>query len=78
MKANWWSGCIFLTSALDGGEWSASRPGHFTLMERAPGTHWIGGWVGPNAGLDAVVKNFPALARSRTPYHPAHSPALHR
>jgi hypothetical protein len=24
--------------------------------ERAPGTHWIGGWVGPRAGLDAVVK----------------------
>jgi hypothetical protein len=20
----------------------------------APGTHWIGGWVGPRAGLDAV------------------------
>jgi hypothetical protein len=25
-------------------------------QERAPGTHWIGGWVGPRAGLDAVVK----------------------
>jgi hypothetical protein len=36
-----------MTSALDGGEWSASRPGRFTLKERAPGTHWIGGWVGP-------------------------------
>jgi len=24
-----------LTSALDGGEWSASRPGRFTLSERA-------------------------------------------
>jgi hypothetical protein len=23
---------------------------------RAPGTHWIGGWVGPRAVLDAVVK----------------------
>jgi len=21
-----------------------------------PGTHWIGGWVGPRAGLNAVVK----------------------
>jgi hypothetical protein len=31
-----------LTSALDGGEWSASRPGRFTPRERAPGTHWIG------------------------------------
>jgi hypothetical protein len=22
--------------------------------ERIRGTHWIGGWVGPKAGLDAV------------------------
>jgi hypothetical protein len=33
---------IFLTSALVGGEWSASRPGRFTSEERAPGTHWVG------------------------------------
>jgi hypothetical protein len=46
----------YLTSALDGGKWSASRPGRFTLRERAPGTHWIGGWVGPRAVLDAVLK----------------------
>jgi hypothetical protein len=45
-----------LTSALDGGEWSASRPCRFNPRERAPGTHWIGGWVGPRADLDAVVK----------------------
>jgi hypothetical protein len=44
------------TSALDGGEWSALRPGRFTPREWAPGTHWIGGWVGPRAGLDAVEK----------------------
>jgi hypothetical protein len=24
--------------------------------ERAPGTHWIGGWVDPSAGLDDVEK----------------------
>jgi hypothetical protein len=46
----------FLTSALDGGQWSASRPGRFTPEEWAPGTHWIGGWVGPRTGLDAVAK----------------------
>jgi hypothetical protein len=40
---------IFLTSALVGGEWSASRPGRFTRGERAPGTHWIGGWVDPQS-----------------------------
>jgi hypothetical protein len=45
---------IFLTSALVGGEWSASRLGHFTPRERALRTHWIGGWVNPRAGLDDV------------------------
>jgi hypothetical protein len=38
--------------ALAGGEWSASRPCRFTPGERAPGTHWIGGWVDPRAGLE--------------------------
>jgi hypothetical protein len=47
---------IFLTSALGGGEWSASRPGRFTPEKRAPGIHWIGGWVDPRAGLDDVEK----------------------
>jgi hypothetical protein len=46
----------FLTSPLHGGEWSASHICHFTPEERDPGTHMIGGWVGPRAGLDAVVK----------------------
>jgi hypothetical protein len=31
--------------------WLASRPGRFT-----PDTHWIGGWVGTRADLDAVAK----------------------
>jgi hypothetical protein len=47
---------LFLTSALAGGEWSASRSGRFTPGERASGTHWIGGWVDPGAGLDDVEK----------------------
>jgi hypothetical protein len=41
-----------LTSALGGGEWSVSFPGCFTPWERAPGTHWRGGWVGPRASLN--------------------------
>jgi hypothetical protein len=45
-----------LTSALHGGEWSASRTCRFTPRERAPATNCIGGWVGPRAVLDAVVK----------------------
>jgi len=46
----------FLTSALHGGEWLVSRPGRFTPGESAPGTQWIGGWVGLRASLDAVAK----------------------
>jgi hypothetical protein len=47
---------VFLISALVGGEWSASRPILLTPGERAPGTHWIGGWVGPSTDLDDVKK----------------------
>jgi hypothetical protein len=47
---------VFLTSVLVGGEWSASRLGRFTPEERAPGTHWIGGWVDLRARLEAVKK----------------------
>jgi hypothetical protein len=52
-----YSSYSFSTSALDGGEWSASRPGRaFTPGEWTPGTHWTGGWVGPRAGLDTEVR----------------------
>ena len=34
----------FLTSAIAGGEWSASRPRGFGF-EKETGTHRIGGWV---------------------------------
>jgi hypothetical protein len=47
---------IFLTSALAGGEWSVSRLGRFTPGERAFGTHWVGGWMDPGAGLNDVEK----------------------
>jgi hypothetical protein len=60
----------FLISAIDGGEWLVSRSGRFISGETAVGTHWIGGWVGPRAGLEAVVKRripFLVLARNRTP-----------
>jgi hypothetical protein len=52
-----YSSYSFSTSALDGGEWSASRPGRaFTPGERTPGTNCTGGWVGPRAGLDTEVR----------------------
>jgi hypothetical protein len=44
----------FLSSALNGGEWSGSRPGCFIPEETAPDTHWSGGWLGSEAGMDAV------------------------
>jgi hypothetical protein len=47
---------IFLTSALAGGEWSASRPYRFTPVERATGIHWIGSWLDPRASVDGVKK----------------------
>jgi hypothetical protein len=47
---------VFLTSALVGGEWSASRPARFTPGERSSGTHWIGGSVDPRAGLNDMEK----------------------
>jgi hypothetical protein len=49
---------IFFTSALVGGEWSVSRPGRFTPEERTPGTHWVGGWVGPRVSLDVEKRKF--------------------
>jgi hypothetical protein len=47
---------ILLTSALVGGELSASRPCCFNSREKVFGTLWIGGWVGPRAGLDDMGK----------------------
>jgi hypothetical protein len=68
-----------MTSPLHGGEWSASRPGRFTPRERAPGTHWIGGWVGPRAVLDMVVeRKIASTRRESNPDRPARSPALYR
>jgi hypothetical protein len=59
-----------LTSALDGGEWSASRPGRFTPRETAPGNHWIGGRVGPRAVLDAMKRKIPSPRRESNPRTP--------
>ena len=46
---------LFLTSPLDGGQWSTSRPSRFTPVKCA-GTHPIGGWVRPRASLDILEK----------------------
>jgi hypothetical protein len=47
---------VFLTSALVGVELSDSRPGRFTSGERAAGTHWFEGWVGPRTGVNDVER----------------------
>jgi hypothetical protein len=47
---------IFLNSALVGGAWSFQARAALPPWERFPGTHWIGGWVGPRVGLDDVEK----------------------
>jgi hypothetical protein len=58
----------------EGGMWSVSRSGRFTPGERGSGTPWIGGWVGPVAGLDAVnERKIPYSRRESNPDRPARS-----
>jgi hypothetical protein len=66
---------LFLNLALEGGVWSASRPGRLYPRER-PGTHCTGGWVGPGASLDRCGKSCPT--RIRSPDLPVHSESLYR
>jgi hypothetical protein len=48
----------FLTSALDGGGWSASRPVRFTSREKFPADFLIGGSQS-RSGLSDEEKNSP-------------------
>jgi hypothetical protein len=68
---------IFLISALAGGERSATRPSRFTSGKRAPGTRWIGGWVGHRAGLDDMEKR-KFLTLSVLELRPARGQSLYR
>jgi hypothetical protein len=59
---------LFLTSAIDGGEWWTSRPSHFTPGVRDPGIRCVGGWMDLKAGLDAIEKRrICCPCRNRTP-----------
>jgi hypothetical protein len=54
-------------------------PAVITPRERAPGTHWIGGWVGLRAGLDTVVKRkIPSPRRESNPDHAIVQPLASR
>jgi hypothetical protein len=82
-KAYWRSGGtlhVFLTSALDRAEWSASHPCRVNPRERAPGgTNWRVGWVGLRAGLDPVVnKKIPSPCRDSNSRSSSRSPTLYR
>jgi hypothetical protein len=77
MKTYWGSGGI-ATLILDldtRWRWEVS----FTARQRAPGTHWIGHWVGPRAVLDAVVKRkIPSPRRESTSRTPIVQPVAQR
>jgi hypothetical protein len=74
----WWglggekySSYSLLTSALDGGEWSESRPDCVCPWEKTSGTHCTGGWVGPRAGLHTEVsEKIPCPCRGSNPVRP--------
>jgi hypothetical protein len=60
---------------------TSSRPGRFTPRERAPGTHWIGGWMGPRTGLDDMEKGEflePTGTQTRPLGCSAHGQSLYR
>ena len=71
---NWTEHKEHKTSALDGG-WVVVTPRSLYHQERL-GTHCIGGWVGPRAGLDGCGKSRPTWIRS--PDRPACSESLYR
>jgi hypothetical protein len=63
-----YSSYSFLTSALEGTKWSASRSGHALPRETTPCTNWTGCWVGLKTGLDTDVRGrIFCLSGDRTP-----------
>jgi hypothetical protein len=74
-----YSSYSYLTSATRWG-WVVSvtpRP-RFTPGERTPGTHWIGGWVGLSAGVDAGARRkILCPCRGSKPDRPARSQTLY-
>jgi hypothetical protein len=80
MRERMYSSYSFTTSALDEGDWSASRPVHDLAQGKDPGTHCTEGWVGPRGGLNTEVRGkillpLPGID-SQSPGHPVHSQTL--
>jgi hypothetical protein len=76
----WGSGGIapsYLTSALGGNVWSASRPGRFTPGERAPG-YPLGRRQGGPQGQFRPVQRKILHYRDLNPGRAARSPSLNR
>jgi hypothetical protein len=54
-------------------------PAALSPRERAPGTHWVGGWVISRTVLDAVVKRkIPSPRRESNPRAPIVQPVAQR
>jgi hypothetical protein len=54
-------------------------PAALPPRERSPGTHWIGGWVGPSAFLDAMVRRKTSSpCRESSPRTPIVQPVAQR
>jgi hypothetical protein len=56
--------------------WVVNATSQQLYPREKPGTHCIGVWVGPRAGLDGCGKSRPTDIRS--PYHPVRSKSLYR
>ena len=66
---------LILNSALNGGEWSAPRPGPIVPRERALGAHLIGReWAPEPTWVFCGRAISLAPAGTRTPDHPTYSP----
>ena len=64
-----YSSSLSLTSALDGVSGQRHAPTAL-LPGKRPGTHCIGGWVGPRAGLDGCGKSLRPKDSIAGPYRP--------
>jgi hypothetical protein len=62
----------FLTSVLDGGEWSVSRSSSFIHKEGSAGTQYTGDWMGTRATLDAVAEKWMPCRESNSRHSVRH------